>query len=44
MSKINPLHLIFGLLGLVIVVNTAFLIVATRNADEVVPSYMTEER
>ena len=44
MSRINPLHLIVGLLALVVLVNAAFLIVATRNSDAVVPSYLTEER
>lgn len=44
MSKINPLHLIIGLLGLVIAVNAVFLVVASKNSDDVVESYVTEER
>jgi hypothetical protein len=44
MSRINPLHLIIGLLAFVVTVNVAFLIVATRTADPIVSSYVTEER
>lgn len=39
-----PLYLMGGLLGLVIVVNMAFLYVATTHSDEVVESYDLVER
>lgn len=39
-----PLYLIVGLLSTVVLVNMAFMWVATQNSDPVVPSYDAVER
>jgi hypothetical protein len=44
MSKVQPLHIIFGLLGLVVAANIVFVYFAVTRADSVVPSYATEPR
>ncbi len=38
-----PHAIAFGML-LVILVNVAFIVIAVRGADQVVPSYLTEHR
>lgn len=43
-QRIHPLAVIFGLLALVVVVQTAFLYVAQTHKDGVVQSYITEDR
>lgn len=42
-SRLWPILITVGL-ALVIVVNAIFIYIAVRGADEVVPSYQTEER
>ncbi len=44
MQKISTLHIIYGLLGLVLVVNILFIRASIRHADTVVPSYESEAR
>lgn len=42
-SRLWPIMITVGLI-LVIVVNAIFIYIAVKGADEVVPSYVTEER